>query len=288
MTLGGVRQWVRVSGADRQTVPLLCLHGGPGGNHWAFEWLVGPGLQTERTVIYHEQRGCGRSDAPTDAADYSIQRLVADLTELTDILALPEVDLLGYSFGGGLALELARAQPLRVRRVVAQAPAFSMLDPQIVSSQLGGFLQVAEGEILEAIKAVVSGPVPAAQQLEQVWNVVDQQTVDRFLFQDPRFAALNRQLWQESGLVNTGDMAHALNQQPPSDTPHHLDQITAPVLIVAGRHDRNVPLESLESMVATLPDARLNVFEHSAHFPDTEETASFVRTVLSFLDAEES
>jgi proline iminopeptidase len=86
LTLGGVRQWVRVAGVLHQTVPLLCLHGGPGGNHWVFERTVGPGLETARTVIYHEQRGSGRSDAPEGPSDYSVAGLVSDLL---DRLALP-------------------------------------------------------------------------------------------------------------------------------------------------------------------------------------------------------
>lgn len=285
LTIGNVKQWVRIAGAQHATVPLLCLHGGPGGNHWVFERTAGLGLEARRTVIYHEQRGSGRSSPPQTPDTYSMPLLVQDVEALMDKLELSSVDLLGYSFGGGLALEVARALPARVRRVVAQAPAFALSDPDIVRSQLGGFLQVAAGDVRTAIQTIIAGPLPAAAQLEQIWETVDTATIDRFLFQRADLAAHNRRLWQESGLNNSGDMARALAAQPISDTPAHLNEIQARALVLAGRHDRNVPLSGLEALAAALPHAQLHIFEDSAHFPDVEETEAYVAAVLAFLES---
>lgn len=40
--LNGIKHWVKVEGESHQTVPLVVLHGGPGGNHYTFERTVGP------------------------------------------------------------------------------------------------------------------------------------------------------------------------------------------------------------------------------------------------------
>ncbi|WP_309572959.1 alpha/beta fold hydrolase [Deinococcus sp.] len=105
VALHGIRQWVRSAGTEHGTVPLVPLHGGSGGNHHSFERTVGPLLEAQRTVIDHEQRGSGRSDPPGTPHDYSIPLLVDDLHALADWLDVPQGDLLGYSFGGGLALD---------------------------------------------------------------------------------------------------------------------------------------------------------------------------------------
>lgn len=281
--LNGIRQWVRVAGGEHRTLPLVALHGGPGGNHYVFERSIGPLLEKQRTVIYHEQRGCGRSDPPLSPTEYSLPLLVADLNALLDWLNVPQVDLLGYSFGGGLALEFALAHPERVRRLVLQAPALSLNDPHVVESQLSGFQAVTKGELRGRIESILAEPSSASQKLEAVWAIVDSATVDRFLFEQPEKAARNRQLWQASGLVNTGEMTRALRAQPSTSTARCLNEIRQPALILAGRHDRNVPLGMLEEMSRKLPQACLQIFENSAHFPDIEETEAYAQAVLSFL-----
>jgi len=281
--LGGVRQWVRLAGTSHATVPLIVLHGGPGGNHWVFERTAGTGLEQHRTVVYHEQRGCGRRKAPPDPAAYSVQILVEDVQALSDWLGVPAVDLLGYSFGGGLALEVARVDPERVRRVVVQAPAFHLADPAIIASQIAGLTWAASGEEANHI-GQLDLPDPDAR-LAAIWSLVDTEAVDRFLFQSAFHAQRNRDGWEESGLVNTGDLARALRDQPGPTVAAELPEVRVPVLVVSGRHDRNVPLSYTRQVAEQLPHAELVVFEHSAHFPDIEETGLFVETVLGFLEA---
>ena len=53
-----------------------------GGNHYVFERTLGLRLEENMTVVYYEQRGCGRSEAPQDDGEYSINTLVEDLEEL--------------------------------------------------------------------------------------------------------------------------------------------------------------------------------------------------------------
>jgi len=223
VSLGGVRQWVRVAGTAHATVPLIVLHGGPGGNHWVFERTAGQGLEQHRTVVYHEQRGCDRSEAPLDPATSSIQILVEDVQALIDWLNVPMVDLLGYSFGGGLALEVASMEPKRVRRAVVQAPAFDLAAPAITESQIAGLTWAARGETAEQISLLALSDLQ--DRLDAIWSLVDTDTVDRFLFQDARHARRNRAGWEESALVNTGELARALRAQPGPTVVDHLQDV---------------------------------------------------------------
>lgn len=281
VSLGGIRQWVRLAGTAHATVPLVVLHGGPGGNHWVFERTAGIHLEQHRTVVYHEQRGCGRSEAPLDPSSYSLELLVEDVRALIDWLGVPAVDLLGYSFGGGLALEVASVEPERVRRVVVQAPVLHLSDPVITRSQIAGLTWAASDEIQRQIRRLNLPDLNA--RLDAIWSLVDVETIDRFLFQSAVHALQNRTGWEESGLMNTGELAQALRDQPGPTVADHLPEVRVPVLVVSGRYDRNVPLSHSRLVADQLPQAELVVFEHSAHFPDIEETELFVGTVLGFL-----
>ena len=280
VVVNGIDHWCRIAGAEHQTVPLVVVHGGPGGNLYNFERTIGPLLEEFATVLYYEQRGCGRSGPPERPDAYSLELLVADLEALRGRLGLDRIALLGFSFGGELALAYAVAHPGRVERLILQAP--SVYDPERGALvQLYGFQAVATGALKEQIAVLLAADGPAESQLEQVWGLVDQETVDRFLFCSPTAAALNRNLWQESGLVNTGDMRRALSARPKE--PLDLSRLAIPTLVLVGRHDRNVGVDACRAVSAGIAGARLVVFEESAHFPDIEEPFRYAAAVRQFL-----
>lgn len=282
--LNGIRHWYRVAAAERGTVPLLILHGGPGGNVWNFERTIGPELERFSTVVYFEQRGSGRSAPPSSPDAYSLPLLVSDVDALRRHLGVERVALLGFSFGSELALEYALAHPEAVEKLVLQAPALGPPERQDVI-QLYGFESIATGDTREAIRAILREPGSTGERLGKVWDLVDVATVDRFLFENADVARLNRAMWKQSGLRNTGAMARALATAPRDPVPLALRAraLTAPTLVLIGLHDRNVGVDPSRDLVRTLPHARLVLFERSAHFPDMEEPARYASTVREFL-----
>lgn len=285
--LNGVEHWYRVAGLQHQTPPMVVLHGGPGGNVYAFERTIGPMLEAFATVVYYDQRGCGRSHAPVDEDAYSIPLLLNDLDTLRQHLQLEKIIPLGFSFGGELALEYALAYPQHTLRVIAQAPGASVpLHTTLV--QLAGFALVAGGDTGEAIRRLAMGSEPDPEtRLREVWSLADTTTVDRFLFHQPEAARRNRQLWQESGLANTGAMARALAKHP-AQRPllvERVGDITQPTLILVGLHDRNSGVDANRNLQARMPQGQLVVFAHSAHFPDIEEPERYAEIVRDFVQA---
>jgi len=97
-------------------VPLVFLHGGPGGgslpHHRRF---YDPSFF--RIVLY-DQRGCGRSTPVGSLADNTTQHLVADLERLREALAIERWVVFGGSWGSTLALAYAQAHPDRVLGLV--------------------------------------------------------------------------------------------------------------------------------------------------------------------------
>lgn len=284
-----VTHWYRVAGAQHRTVPLVIVHGGPGGNTYNFERTVGPALERFTTVIYYDQRGSGRSAPPADSAAYSILILVSDLEALRTHLGVPRIHLLGFSFGGELALEYALAHPGHVERLVLQAPTTGNWS-RLQQTQLDGFRAVSAGAVGKEVRRIAASAAPLSTRWDQVWSAVDEPTVDRLLFHNAEAARINRKLWRESGLRNTGQMLHALLTQASAPVPL-LDRARTnrvPTLVLVGLYDRNVGVDATRDLADVIPSARLVVFDHSAHFPDAEETDHYATVVRCFLEAPKS
>ncbi len=96
------RVWWRIVGASTRT-PLLTLHGGPGAGSIYLEPLSR--LADQRRVIFYDQLGCGRSDAPDDPSIYTIDYFVDEIDRLRHALGIKEFILYGHSWGGWLAQE---------------------------------------------------------------------------------------------------------------------------------------------------------------------------------------
>lgn len=283
ITVNHIRHWCKIAGAEHKTIPIVVVHGGPGGNHYTFERTIGPKLEEFSTVMYYEQRGCGRSDAPENEEDYSIAILVDDLEKIREALQIQKFHLLGYSFGGQLSLEYALAYPNQVETLLLQAPSSGDYKHSY-HIQLAGFEKVAPQDMKQQIQHIQQLPISLKEKYDMVWSIADTKAVDRLLFHNEQYAQHNRSLWEESGLTNTGQMAKALfHSPPPIPLKERTYEITVPSLFLVGKHDRNTGTEMAKELANNMSNASFSFFEHSAHFPDIEETEAYATVIKKFL-----
>lgn len=103
-------------GNKKAKLPIMYLHGGPGsGCKDKHKAVFNP--QTQR-VIFHDQRGCGRSLPYGRWHHNNTQELAADITKVADCLGMDKFVLTGGSWGSLLALYYAISQPRRVAALV--------------------------------------------------------------------------------------------------------------------------------------------------------------------------
>ena len=102
--------------------PLLLLHGWGASVYMWRDWFV-PLAAAGRRVIAVDLPGHGLSDKPDDAATYSLAGMAAALGELMDIEGLANADVVAQSMAGTISIELAGANPQRIRRLVVVNPA---------------------------------------------------------------------------------------------------------------------------------------------------------------------
>jgi proline iminopeptidase len=196
-----------------------------------------------------------------------------------------KVDLLGYSFGGELALEIAYTLPDDINKMVLSGP--SLIDLEIGKLiQINGFMSVGDTPLLKQVNNLLKENLPINHLYEKVWNLVDTSTVDRLLFENQKIAEQNRKRWEESKLTNSGLMAKVIMNHP-RETPllDRLNHIKHQALIITGMFDRNTGVLISNLIHRELKNSELVLFNKSAHFPDLEEPTCFRDTVLNFLNS---
>ncbi|MDB4877025.1 MAG: putative hydrolase [Gemmatimonadetes bacterium] len=127
------RQTVRARGIDFAVFssppvagvpPLIAINGGMLYDH-SMLWPALSPLAAKRQVILYDQRGRGASSAPSDPSVSSIDDDAADVGALRRALGIRQWDVLGHSWGGGIAMLAAAADPAGVRRLVLVDPVWS-------------------------------------------------------------------------------------------------------------------------------------------------------------------
>lgn len=244
--------------------PVLLIHGsGPGVTAWANWRLVMPELAKQRRVVALDMLGFGYTERPADQI-YNMERWVAHAIDLLDTLEIEQTDLVGNSFGGALALALAIRHPKRVRRLV-------------LMGSVGVPFEITPG--LDA----VWGYEPSFETMRHLLDIF---AYDRSLVNDElarmRYEASIRPGFQESFAA----MFPAPRQRwvdamasPEADIralPHE-------TLIIHGREDEVIPLQTSLTLAQLIDNAQLHVFGHCGHWTQIEHNERFTKLVSDFL-----
>jgi pimeloyl-ACP methyl ester carboxylesterase len=231
--------------------PTLFLHAEGGAGEWApFHQLL-----SERVdVIAPDHPGFGASD---DLAELTtVDDLVYHYLDLLDLLDLDQVDLVGASFGGWLAAELAVHSPERVRRLVLLGPV-GLRIPQASVADL--FLMTPE----QLVPALYHDPVLVAAALST------EPTVEQVMQSYRDLGALARFGWRP--FLNNPKLERRLRR------------VSAPTRIVAAAEDRIVPRLHSERYAAAIPDAELVVVPDCGHALHGERPAEIAAAVTTFI-----
>jgi len=164
----GIDYYYEIHGSGE---PLLLLHGGLGSMDMFRDGVL-PALAKTRQVIAVDLQGHGRTnlgDRPINLIDIG-----NDLAQLLGQLGFKQVDVAGYSFGGGAALRLAIQHPTLVRRLaVISAPyAQNGFFPEMLPQQaaVGAALaeQMKETPMYKSYVAVAPNPKDFPRLLDRM------------------------------------------------------------------------------------------------------------------------
>lgn len=233
--------------------PILFLHGA--GGFRGTEAFLQP-LSRGRRIIAPSHPGFGESDLP-DWMD-RVGDIAMLYMDLLDRIGHAEVDVIGCSFGGWIALELAALVPHRIRGLVLVAPAGLRLP----GHEPPNLFTLDEDDRARVLYHDAHRHRPDPTRLDAVdaaraWR--DRQSFARFA-KDPYLH--NPKL------------------------PHWLHRITSPALLMRGASDGLISADHLQAMGKLLPDARLASIPNAGHLPQIEQPDLFVDLIQAFLRGE--
>ena len=272
-----VVEHVRVNGVDlfTRTVgdgpDVIVIHGGPGAHH---DYLLPQfdALAQGRRLRYYDQRGGGKSQVSRDT-EVGWRDQTADLDALISLWNAEPATLLGYSWGGLLALLFATEHPERVGRLalVSAAPVHA------------GARREFQQRLSERMEAPAI--VRARDELRQSGLRESDPEAYRKRAFELSVAGYFTHPARARGLTPfrvTGRTQQAVwNSVGDYDLREKLASLSVPALVLHGQHDA-IPVSSAEE-IASLLGAELVVFEHSGHVPYVEEPHKFVAALDAFL-----
>lgn len=266
VTAGGIGTNVHVLGDPATQPVVLLVHGsGPGVTAYANWRLTMPALAERFCVVAPDMVGFGFTERP-DGFEYTMPHWTAHLVALMDELGVEQADVVGNSFGGGLAASLAVDHPERLRRLVLMGATVS---PQRISPGLDA----------------VWGYRPSVENMQALLELF---AYDRDAL-GPDLAMVRYRASTRPGVQE------AFAAMFPAPRQRHLDALTQPIaaiegirhrtLIVHGRDDRVIPVESSYALHGLIPDSQLHVFGRCGHWTQIEHAEAFNRLVGDFLSA---
>lgn len=258
----GLRIYYERSG---EGAPLLFINGSGGDLRQKPGPMQGP-IAEQFDMVAHDQRGLGRSEKPDKP--YTMEDYAEDALGLLDHIGWDRCRVMGVSFGGMVAQELAVRHPDRVERLVLCCTSSGGAgQPSFPLHQLA---ELPEKErVLRSIELSDS-------RMNSEWRESHPEQVSKII---EMIASRNSH--------GAADPHSAMGAERQMEARRHhnvynrLPRLDMPVLICAGRYDAIAPVENSEAIAEQLPNARLEVFEGGHMFLIQDPKAS--EAIIDFL-----
>ena len=265
---------------------LLVLHGGPGASH---DYLLPQmlALADDYRLIFYDQRGSGRSRSD-DHSPITWQTHVTDLATLVHELSLEPLTLVGYSWGGLLALLYSIAAAGGFREEGFDLPA-DMPRPARMAL-------ICPAPATATFRAQFSEELARRQRAP--WIAEERAAIARSGLRERDPAAYAKRIFELGVAGYFADPARARELTPfrviarvqqsvweslaGYDLTNKLPLIEAPTLVLHGAHDA-IPLASSLLIATSLARGELVALAESAHVPYVEGQDAFFAAVRDFL-----
>ena len=264
--VGGVEFAYRELGAGSD-VPVIFLH------HFTAvldDWdpRVIDGIAAKRHVIAVDNRGIGASGG---SVPHTIDEMATDAVAFIRALGYDQVDLLGFSLGGGVAQVIALERPELVRRIIlagtgpAGGGGIEKINRIAAAAYTKGALTLRDPRHYLFFNRNAKGKRAATEYMARL----KERTADR----DKRISLQARRA-QLKAIRAAGLQA-----------PHDLGKITRPVFVANGDNDVMVASSHSADLARRIPDAKLTIYPDSGHGGVFQYHREFVPAVLEFLES---
>lgn len=235
--VNGIEMYYATFGAGE---PVLLIHGGLGNaDIWSNQVID---LMQDHLVIVADSRGHGRSSRSEASFGYDL--MASDYLGLLDYLKVDKVDLVGWSDGGIIGLDIAMHHPDRLKHLFAQAANITTdgVDPNVMNDKVFG-------------------------------SYIDWMGKD--------YARLSPTPDQYDAFVT---QISAMWASQPNCADAEVAAITVPTVIAAGDHDQAILRAHTEKIARLIPGAKLVILPDTSHFAMLQAPAEYNAAVRAMID----
>lgn len=222
--------------------PVVMLHGGlANSDYWGHQVEA---LAPHRKVILVDSRGHGRSTRDNQPFGYDL--MTDDVVGLLDALQIPRADIVGWSDGAILGLDMAMRHPDRVGKVFAfgaNSDPSGLIEGLEKNPTFAAFIERA-GKEYEKLSPTPRDYAAFVDAIGRMWGG------------QPRWTDVD------------------------------LKRIRTPVVVADGDHDEGIKRAHTEYLAATIPGAGLLILPNTSHFAFLQDPALFNAALLMFLDVQ--
>ena len=235
--VNGIEMYYATYGAGD---PVLLIHGGLGhADIWGAQVAD---LMKDHLVIVADSRGHGRSSRTADPFGYDL--MASDYLALLDYLKIDKVDLVGWSDGGIIGLDIAMRHPDRLDHLFAQAANITTdgVDPSVAEDAVFG-------DYIGKMAVDYGKMSPTPDQFEP-------------------FVSQISNMWATE----------------PNWTDEQVAAITVPTAVVAGEYDEAILRAHTEKIASLIPGSKLVIMPDASHFAMLQAPDEYTVAVRAFID----
>ena len=251
----------------------IFIHGGPGAWSKSFEDLGGKNLESQLTMIYYDQRGCGRSEGSKND-DYSLERMLKDIELIRQKYNADKVYLIAHSFGGILAVNYAQKYPDHIKGII------------LVNSTLNLFYSIQNQ--IDYMNNLLKTDYKAADasQIIPTFKKVQSEFVEKgFIYKLLSDNKNNADLLNKIDSKNPSEFAFAQKalyiDDYQKDYTKITNQIKVPVLVISGTKDHAIGEEHFKSF--NFPNETIKEI-NGGHILYYEKNKEFINAIFEFIE----
>ncbi len=264
----GWREW------GKGDVTVVFIHGNLASKDWIE--LAAPLFPTGLRVVGIDWRGCGDSDRPTPAADYSnysMQQHAEDMLAALDALGIRHCHLATHSTGGIIAARMLLMQPERFGRVFALDPV-TPLGMAFNTEQIGLFrAMMASKELTRTIMATAATSLFVPESMAP--NAIPRFREGLAEKIQILFDRIIEQTFGVSEGIWIGTPVNLTREKESRELERRMPELRHPHLVLWGEWDGWIPPADLRTMAAAMPDCRLIVVPGIGHSMNLERPALY-------------
>ena len=278
INVSGGKVWYRIVGEGGEP-PILLLHGGPGVPSYYLKPLEA--LSKNRSVIFYDQLGCGKSDRITDTAMMTVEHFVEELEQVKQALGLKEYYLYGQSWGTMLGTDFYLKFPEGIKALILSSPALSI---PLWLSDADTLIATLPNSIQKDIRTNEKNKTFDSPAYQQAIKIYYQHFLARKLPWssdiDSAFSQIGDNVYKYMGGPSEFTMIGPLKDY---DRTKRLNEIKIPTLFITGEFDEARPstVKYYHSLVA---GSKLVIIENAGHMTMQDKPQQNIKAINDFLN----